>query len=427
MVHAIQARMNEITLKIETLGAGGDGVATGPEGMPVFVPLALPGETVVVEIDNGRARLKRIVEPSSDRCKPVCSHFNQCGGCTLQHMRSEPYRDWKRQQLALTLAARGLELESLGVEFSPLVEGAIGMRRRAVFSATRSKKSVMIGYFKRASHELVDIHQCPVLSPDIVEALPALRKLVRPLLSRKSVARMSILTTQGGLDIIIDDVEPVEEAAKRVELVELCADIKLARLTVGGERIIEKDQAYITFDGLKAISPAGGFLQASEVIQDKMIAHILQLTRHIKSKGKALDLYSGMGTFSLPLARDFKVLAVEYDTSALKALQQAVGFSEGLKPVDVLERDLAIMPLSALELKGYDVVLFDPPRSGARSQVGELAKSDVPTLIAISCSPASFARDARILIDGGYKLKSLTPFDQFLYSTHVELVGEFVK
>ncbi len=415
--------MAELNLKIESLGAGGDGVAIGPEGMPVFVPLALPGETVAVEISDGRGKLLRIVEPSSDRIKPVCTHFAQCGGCALQHLRAPVYESWKREQLALTLAARGLD-----TKVQPLVAGTIGMRRRAVLSATRTKKSVMIGYFKRASHELVDIHQCPVLSPDIVEALPALRKLVRPLLSRKNVARVSILSTQGGLDVVIDDVEPVAEASMRIKLVELSMGLALARLSVAGEMIIEKDRPYISFDGLKAISPPGGFLQASQIIQDKMIAHILKLVSAGKrSKGRALDLYSGMGTFSLPLARNFKVLAVEYDKPALQALQYAIGLSEGLKPVEILERDLAIMPLSALELRGYDVVLFDPPRSGAKSQVAELAKSDIPQLIAISCSPASFARDARILIDGGYELKSLTPFDQFLFSTHVELVGEFVK
>ncbi len=415
--------MAELNLKIESLGAGGDGVAIGPEGMPVFVPLALPGEAVAVEISDGRGKLMRIVEPSSDRIKPVCTHFAQCGGCALQHLRAPVYESWKREQLALTLAARGLE-----TKVEPLVAGTIGMRRRAVLSATRTKKNVMIGYFKRGSHELVDIHQCPVLSPDIVEALPALRKLVRPLLSRKNVARVSILSTQGGLDVVIDDVEPVAKASMRIKLVELSMGLALARLTVAGEMIIEKDRPYISFDGLKAISPPGGFLQASQIIQDKMIAHILKLVSAGKRpKGRALDLYSGMGTFSLPLARNFKVLAVEYDKPALQALQHAIGLSKGLKPVEILERDLAIMPLSALELRGYDVVLFDPPRSGARSQVAELAKSDIPQLIAISCSPASFARDARILIDGGYELKSLTPFDQFLYSTHVELVGEFVK
>ncbi|MCP4933112.1 MAG: class I SAM-dependent RNA methyltransferase [bacterium] len=415
--------MAETNLKIESLGAGGDGVATSHEGMPVFVPLALPGETVAVEIDDGRGKLLWIVEPSSDRIKPVCSHFTQCGGCTLQHLRAPVYEDWKREQLALSLAARGLE-----TKVSPLEVGAIGMRRRAVLSATRTKKSVMIGYFKRSSHELVDIHQCPVLSPDIVEALPALRKLVRPLLSRKNIARISVLSTQGGLDVVIDEVEPVEEASQRVKLVELCAGLSLARLTVSGEMIIEKDRPYISFDGLKAVSPPGGFLQASQVIQDKMIAHIQELVSAGKAhKGRALDLYSGMGTFSLPLARYFKVLAVEYDKTALSALRHAIGLSEGLKPVEILERDLTIMPLSAFELRDYDVALFDPPRSGARAQVAELAKSDIPRLIAISCSPASFARDARILIDGGYELRSLTPFDQFLYSTHVELVGEFVK
>jgi 23S rRNA (uracil1939-C5)-methyltransferase len=415
--------MDEIIVEIQSLGAGGDGVATGPEGAPVFVPLALPGEIVAVDISQGRTILKRIIEPSGERCKPVCSHFAQCGGCALQHLRPEAYRDWKRRQLRVTLAARGLD-----VDVAALQELPTGTRRRAVLSATRTKKSVLIGYFKRASHELVDIHQCPVLSPDIVEALPALRKLVRPLLSRKNIARLSILSTRGGLDIVIDDVEPVEEAAKRMQLVELCEDLNLARLTVAGEMIIEKDRPYIAFDGIRAISPPGGFLQASEVMQDKMIGHILELTGMMKGgKGKALDLYSGMGTFSLPLARTFKVLAVEFDKNALKALQQAIDLSEGLKPVEVLERDLAIMPLSALELQGYDVVLIDPPRSGARAQVGELAKSDVSKVIAISCSPASFARDARILIDGGYKLTNLTPFDQFLYSPHVELIGEFLK
>ncbi len=415
--------MAENILQIQSLGAGGDGVATSPEGVPVFVPLALPGERVAVEITDGRGKLLRVIEPSSDRIKPVCAHFAQCGGCALQHLRAPLYEDWKRQQLAQTLAARGLK-----TQVSPLVAGTIGMRRRAVLSATRTKKSVMIGYFKRSSHELVDIHQCPVLSPDIVEALPALRKLVRPLLSRKNVARLSVLSTKGGLDVVIDKVEPAAEASMRIKLVELSAGLSLARLTVAGDMIIEKDRPYISFDGLKAISPPGGFLQASQIIQDKMIAHILELVSAGKApKGRALDLYSGMGTFSLPLARNFKVLAVEYDKAALKALQQAIGLSKRLKPVEILERDLAIMPLSALELRDYDVALFDPPRSGARAQVAELAKSDIPQLIAISCSPASFARDARILIDGGYQLKSLTPFDQFLFSTHVELVGEFVK
>ena len=413
--------MTEITLKIDSLGAGGDGVAIGPEGMPVFVPMALPGEIVLVERDGERTQLKRIVEPSTERIKPVCAHFTQCGGCSLQHFRTKLYHEWKREQLRTTLGARGLSCE-----VSPLVTNEPGTRWRAVLSATRTKKSVRLGYFRRASHDIIDINQCPVLRPQIVEALGALKKLVRPLLSRKNVARLSILATKGGLDIVITDVEPVEEAAKRIELAELCAGLKLARLTVAGDLIIEKDRAYIAFDGLKAISPAGGFLQASELMQDKMISHVMALLGDLK-KGKALDLYSGMGTFSLPLARRFNVLAVEYNSAALSALEQAVGFSQGLKAIETLERDLADMPLSALELKGYDIVLFDPPRAGARAQVTELAKSDVPRLIAVSCSPASFARDARILIDGGYELKSLTPFDQFLYSTHVELVGEFVK
>ncbi len=413
--------MIEITLKIDSLGAGGDGVATSPEGMPVFVPLALPGETVVVETMATHTRLKRIVDPSPERIKPVCTHFSQCGGCSLQHLNAASYQVWKREHLRSTLGARGLDCE-----VAPLVANEAGTRWRATLSATRTKKSVLLGYFRRASHDIIDIQQCPVLRPEIVEALPALRKLVRPLLSRKNVARLSILVTKGGLDIAIEDVELVEEAVKRLQLVELCAPIRLARLTVAGEMIIEKDRAHIAFDGLPAISPPGGFLQASEAMQDKMIKHVMALLADLK-KGKALDLYSGMGTFTLPLARRFKLLAVEYDAAALAALQQAVGFSEGLKTIEILERDLALMPLSALELKGYDVVLFDPPRSGARAQVAELAKSVVPRLIAISCSPASFARDARILIDGGYRLKSLTPFDQFLYSTHVELVGEFVK
>jgi len=413
--------MTEITLKIDSLGAGGDGVATSPEGVLVFVPLALPGEKVVAALDGARSCLKQIVEPSEQRIKPICSHFSQCGGCSLQHFRAEPYHEWKRQQLRLTLGARGLDCQ-----VRPLVVNEPGTRWRATLSATRTKKSVLLGYFRRASHDIIDIQQCPVLRREIVDALPALRKLVRPLLSRKNIARLSVLVTKGGLDISIDDVKPVEEADMRLQLVELCAPIRLARLTVAGEMIIEKDRATIAFDGLPAISPPGGFLQASQVMQDKMIKHVMGLLADLK-RGKALDLYSGMGTFSLPLARRFKLLAVEYDAAALAALQQAVGFSQGLKTIETLERDLTLMPLSASDLKVYDVVLFDPPRSGARAQVTELAKSDVSRLIAISCSPASFARDARILIDGGYELKSLTPFDQFLYSTHVELVGEFVK
>lgn len=418
--------MSEIIVKIESLGAGGDGVATGPDGAPLYVPMTLPGETVLVAREGDSTRPVRIVEPSGERVKPVCSHFARCGGCSLQHWRDENYRAWKRAQLAITLAARGLDLTQTGTRFEALQRGENGTRRRAVFSATRTRKSVLLGYYKRADREIVDITRCPVLDDRIVEALPALRKLVRVMLSRRNIARISVLATRGGLDIVIDDVPPLTDPARRIEVTERSSELKLARLGVAGECIIERDKALIAFDGLPALPPAGGFLQASEVMQDHMIRHVLALTKDFPG-GRVVDLFGGMGTFSLPLARRFQVLAVEYDRAALAALQRSAALSKGLKPVETLERDLTEMPLSVRELKGYDVALFDPPRAGALAQVSELAGSDIPVLIAISCNPATFARDARILVDGGYRLKSLKPFDPFLYSPHVELIAEFVK
>lgn len=419
--------MSEITLEIERLGAGGDGVATGPDGRPLFVALTLPGEIVVVEEPQGdnlqkrRAALKRIITPSPHRVKPPCPHFRQCGGCSLQHFAPAAYGEWKRRQLENSLAKRGLQ-----VDVRPLAGRPSARRRRAAFSATRSRKGVLLGYFKRAAHTIVDIRQCPVLEPSLVDALPALRRLVRPLLSRKSVARLSVLVTAGGLDIVIGNVEPVEDGDRRLELARLSEALQVARLTVAGEILLEREKALVHFDGLAAISPPGSFLQPSVEMQDMMIAHVGQLTAGIEG-GRALDLFSGMGTFTLPLARRFNMLAVEHNGAALAALRQASGFSTGLKTIETLERDLATMPLSNMELRGYDLALIDPPRSGARAQIGELARSHIARLVAVSCNPASFARDARQLMDGGYCLQSVTPFDQFSYSPHVELVAEFVK
>jgi len=413
---------DEIAITIDTLGHLGDGVAE-VNGEQIFVPLALAGERVEVSLEkDGRAKLARILEPSSSRIKPPCRHFGQCGGCALQHLEASHYNTWKREQVVAALSARGIE-----TDVRPLVPAAPHSRRRATFAVTRTKKGATIGYYARASHTIIDIKECPLVVPEIEKALDTLATVVAPGLSRKGRASLLVTATETGLDVAVTGGKEAPDGPLRAELARNAAVADLARLTWDGDILSERRAPRISLSGLQVTPPPGAFLQATKSGEETLVRLVLEGIGDAKN---VVDLFSGCGTFAAALAVGSSVLAVESETRSLAAFGRAIreqGPAKGLKPVELLIRDLFRRPLHMSELLKTDAVVFDPPRAGAAAQAEMLAPSSVPLIIGVSCNPATFARDARTLIDGGYKLVSVTLVDQFLWSPHIELVGVFRK
>lgn len=400
-------------LLIRRIGAQGDGVAD-LDGEPVFVPFTLPGERI--EVDGERARLLRVLEPSPERIAPVCKHFGKCGGCSVQHMASETYAEWKRNMVVDAFRSRGLE---------PIVDPlqrTAGKRRRAVMKAVRTPTGVALGFYEASSHDLVAIEECPVLEPKIVAAFPAIESLIAPLLSKRGEARVAITLTKSGLDVEITGTERQLTPEVRSALASKASDMQLARLIVGTELVVETLHPFFTFGTADVILPPGVFVQAVEEAETDIARRVLAAV----GKAKAVaDLFCGLGAFTFPLAARSRVSAFDGDKVAISALTSAAKKAFGLKPITATVRDLFREPLSTLELNEHDAIVFDPPRAGAEAQSQRLTKSKVKTVVAVSCNPATLARDARHLVDGGYKIESVTPIDQFLYSAHVEVVAIF--
>ncbi len=401
-------------LVIETLGSRGDGIAQGEDG-PVYIPFTLPFERVRANVQGERGELLELVEASEERCEPICKHFGTCGSCSLQHLNIKVYLEWKREQVARAFLSRGLE-----VPVESVIPAQAGTRRRAVLAARRTRKDVLLGFSRRLTHQIVDMQECVVLRRRIVKVLPDLRDMLRALLSRKSEARVTILDTDGGLDVCIEGVREVNDPDLLMQMSEFSARFELARLTINGEVLATRQPPQLEFGGVPVVPAPGAFVQATSEAEEVLIRKVLAAC---EDASHIADLFSGSGTFSLPLARYGEVLAVEMDEEALGAIEMAVRQAQGLKPVRTLCRDLFHEPLSVKELNEFDAVVFDPPRAGARAQAEELAHSTVARVIAVSCNPATLARDVRILIDGGYRLSHVTPVDQFLFSEHIEVVA----
>lgn len=409
--------MSERELKVTELGHRGDGVAQTETG-PVFVAGALPGETVRAEIVDGRAKKPVIETPSPDRIEPLCRHIKTCGGCSVQHLAEQPYLAWKRDLVVKALSDRGIE-----TEVADTVAATIGGRRRAVLTATRAGRTPLLGYHEKASHKLVDISECPVLDPAIVSALPGLKKLAAGVLPKKGELRLTVLATTAGLDVAIDKADKTYDR-KIPALSQMVMELGLARLSVNGEVILEVRPPLLDMAGVGIVAAPGGFTQATVAAEEALSKLVLD------GAGKArnvADLFSGVGTFALRLARTANVHAVEGDAAALAAFDKALRKPQGLKKVTFERRDLSRRPLVRDELEPFDTVVFDPPRAGAQAQAEQLALSKVKTIVAVSCNPATLARDLRILIDGGYVLQSVTPVDQFHYSPHIEAVAVLTR
>jgi 23S rRNA (uracil1939-C5)-methyltransferase len=406
---------DERELLVDRLGAQGDGVVD-LDGRNIFVPFTLPRERTIADVSGDRGRLLRILEPSPDRVAPVCKHFGRCGGCSVQHLASDAYATWKRALVIDAFTARGLQ-----PEVHSLIRPA-GKRRRASLKAKRTEGGVEVGFHEANSHQLIAIEECPVLDAKIVSALPAVAKLIAPLLPKSSKVRVVITLTRSGIDVELDGTERKMTPAIRTALATGATELSLARLVVNGEVVVEAWQPFLTFGTTDVISPPGVFVQAVEGAEIQLAERVVAAAGKAK---KVADLFCGLGAFTFPLAAHAWVSAYDGSKPAITALANAAKKTSELKPTSAIVRDLFREPLAPLELNEHDVVVFDPPRAGAEAQSKRLAKSKVKTVVAVSCNPATLARDARCLVDGGYKIESVTPVDQFVYSAHVEIVAVF--
>jgi 23S rRNA (uracil1939-C5)-methyltransferase len=396
-------------VEITALGAAGDGIAAGDDDAPRYVPFALPGERVRI-VDSNRIEL--VSAPSPDRVAPKCRHFGLCGGCVAQHMAAPLYAQWKRGILVEAFRRRGL-----APEIDPLVPVSLQSRRRAVLTAKRRGREIVLGYHRRRSHELFGLQECPVLVPAIVERLEALRAIVD--VAGKSQTRITVLWTTAGCDVALEargSLAPQAVAA----MAGIAAQAGFARIVFNDEPVIEQGKPAIALDGASVVPPPGVFLQASSEAEAHLIAHVRSATA---DSHQAVDLFCGIGTFTFPLARSARVAAFDGDTNAIAALTEAARHAQGLKPISARVRDLFRDPLSARELDAFDAVVLDPPYNGARAQSDALACSKVATVVMVSCNPATLARDVRVLVDGGYAVERVTPIDQFLYSAELEVVA----
>ncbi len=402
-------------LVIDHLGHRGDGVVLQPDGRSLFVPYALTGETVDADVHGGAARLNRVVVPSPDRIEPACRHFGACGGCLLQHVAPAPYAAFKRRLVVDALADRGLAPEVGETRLVPP-----HARRRATFAGLMAGRHPLVGFNERGSHRLVSLEDCPVVKPRLLAALPALTALTGLVAPRKGGLDLTVTLTAGGLDVSVAGIAARDVDRLRQPLTELAARFDLARLSAGCEAIVERRPATIDIDGVAVTLPPGGFLQASQEAETIMGELV---TAAIPAKTKRVaDLFSGVGTFALRLARIAEVLAVEGEAGAVASLDRAARGMTGRHRIITEKRDLAHRPLVEKELEKIDAVVFDPPRAGAAEQSRWLSRSKVPTVVAVSCNPATLSRDLRTLVDGGYRIETVTPVDQFLWSSHVEVV-----
>lgn len=402
---------------IERMGAGGDGIAATAAGS-AYVPFSLPGEVANVALENGRATMMALLEPSPERVAPSCRHFEECGGCTLQHWQDGAYQEWKRSLVQEALGGRGLTFK-----LDPLVPCQPETRRRTVFAVRTSERGAVLGFNRHLSHELIDIAECPITVPEIVSRLDDLREVVAVLGGGMKPFKLTVTSTASGLDITASGCG-APDAAKRQALTGLVIKKGFARLSFEGEIIVEPRKPLVHFGKVPVFLPPGGFLQATADAENAMCDLV---TGHLAKAKKTLDLFCGSGTFAMRIAEKSSVHAVENDQSAVAAIDRSVRFVQGLKPVSVERRDLFRRPFLARELAPFNGLVFDPPRAGAEAQAIEIAKSSVSKVAAVSCNPVTLARDLSILVKGGYKIDRVVPIDQFLWSSHVEAVALLSK
>lgn len=412
-----------VPLTINEIGAKGDGIATH-DGASVYVPKTAPGDVIEAALKGERGMLQKIVSPSFTRVPAPCPYFDKCGGCSLQHVTPEFYRDWKIAKVKTALARAGVEPATWG---EPIFLPA-ATRRRTTMTAIKTNRGVTLGYNEGRSHNVLNIERCLVLAPAIEEKMQALRPYLLRILGEAKTCDITLQYAGGTFDMVLtgrlqkrgrfsfEQDEALGEIAEKLDIARISyreKDFRPPEIILARKPVVKK------FGALNVTLPPAAFLQASEEGEQALTALVVN---YAQGGSKFLDLFSGCGTFSGPLLALGPVTSIDGDGPAIEALAKVK--HAGL---NATRRDLFKNPLKETELDGFDTIIFDPPRAGASAQAPFLASSETRRIIGVSCNPASFARDARTLLDGGYTLASLTLVDQFVWSAHVEIAALFVK
>lgn len=395
---------------IERLGLHGDGIADGP----VYAARTLPGEIVEGELSGDRLASPRIITPSTDRVTAPCKHYKSCGGCALQHASDAFVTQWKQDVVRSALEAHGLHAPIRRLHTSPP-----GSRRRATFAGKRTKSGASIGFHGPASALVREVPECQLVRPALLEVVPELADIVVKTGSRKGEMRISVTDTLTGIDVAVTGGKPLDR-----DISALLAIYDFARIAWDGEPVITKRKPMISLGTSQVSPPPGAFLQATEEGQWALLASVEEA---VGKSSSVIDLFAGCGTFAMPLAKIATVHAVESDTDMLGALDESWRHSDGLRDITTETRDLFRRSLLPDELNRHDSAVIDPPRAGAEAQVAEICQSDIQRIAFVSCNPVTFARDAALLTNAGYKMEWLDVVDQFRWSTHVELVALFAR
>jgi 23S rRNA (uracil1939-C5)-methyltransferase len=413
-----------VELLVERLGAQGDGIGRH-KGEPVFLPFAMPGDRIraLLGARRGAGREGRIVEwleVGNGRADPPCAHFGYCGGCSLQHLDQASYRAVKLG--ALCTALERVRIDPGVVQPLRVVPAA---RRRARLGLMRPgdpELPARVGFRERFRHELVDLRECPVLEPALFALIGELRVVARTLLPPSGKVEVTLTRTDSGVDMLIEAARRPDLAALET-LAEFAENCDMARIVwrSPGEEIlvVERRPVRVMLSGVAVPYPPGGFLQASKAVETILIEEVVT---GIGPHRPVLDLFAGLGTFTFALARTGLVHAIEGDAQAAAALARAAAGRPG---ITVEQRDLARNPVPSEALAAYAAAVFDAPRAGALHQANALANSTTAAVVAVSCNPATFARDAAQLIAGGFRLGRVLPVDQFVWTPHLELVAVF--
>lgn len=416
-----------VNVKINKIGARADGVGD-LDGVPIYIPFTAPGDVVEAKItERGRfglsAKLVRVIKPGkAHRQKPQCGHFGDCGGCLLQHVADRDYANWLGARIEMALAKHGIEAPGM----RPPVISPPRSRRRTALRAHMHRGQVALGFNRRQSKAIIDIGNCPVLSPVLMRLVPLLREFLTAHVPQSFITGNVRLTEAlTGVDCVID--WPEEPGLDALEaLADFAKVAGIARLSLEVDRSVEtivtRHPVEMEFSGIRVALPPAAFIQATEEGEAALVAAVMEAA---EGATHAVDLFAGLGTFSFALATTAKVSAVEGYQGLVDALKSA-SEANGL-PLRCEHRDLYRRPVNAAGLDEFDLIVIDPPRAGARDQMAEIGKSNVPTVLAISCNPNTFGRDARLMVDGGYEIDWIRPVGQFLWSHHVELAACFRK
>ncbi len=418
--------MTILELTIDDIGDQGDGIAHY-KNTTIFVDGALTGERVKVELEDNknlvqRAKLLEVLLPSSWRVTPPCKHFNKCGGCKLQHMNDDSYSNCKMGQFQRTLLGANISIPPM---MAPVITAA-KTRRRARLAVRHTKNGILIGYNAWRSNFIVDVEECAVLKPELVSLIGKLRRSLTLWLPYGESCDVQLTALHDGIDLLLIGGPPLGLDQRQI-LAEMAALLNIAHVSwkkwdrAPVEPVAHMVPLGVSFGKTRIPFPPGSFLQATPAGEQALI----EFSNSICKEGnRILDLFCGLGTFSLSAKAPKNIHFVDLDGPAVEALEMEARRNNNMS---VELRNLINNPMTSGECNDYDVVIFDPPRGGAKAQATQLSKSDVPNIVAVSCDPSSFARDTKILIDGGYEMESLLPVDQFLWSTHLECIAHFTK